>query len=68
LLYNYFVYYVKVQNNNNQKKLVKDYKNVFCSPLAHTVLQKKICKDLAMFLGFWSMFDFKMNVKVKYFD
>jgi hypothetical protein len=41
---------------------VRDYKTAFCSPLALTVL-KKIFKDLAMFLGFWPKFHFKMNVK-----
>jgi hypothetical protein len=52
----------------NLRKNLRDYKTAFCSPLAHTVLQKKICKDLTMFLGFWPMFDLKMKVKVKYYD
>jgi hypothetical protein len=39
-------------SNKLEKEPLRDYKTAFCSPLAHTVLQKKICKDLAMFLGF----------------
>jgi hypothetical protein len=39
-------------SNKLEREPLRDYKTAFCSPLAHTVLQKKICKDLAMFLGF----------------
>jgi hypothetical protein len=35
--------------NKLEKEPLRDYKTAFCSPLAHRVLQKKICKDLAMF-------------------
>jgi hypothetical protein len=55
-------------SNKLEKEPLRDYKTAFCLPLAHTVLQKKICKDLAMFLDFWPMFDLKMKVKVKYYD
>jgi hypothetical protein len=40
-------------SNKLEKEPLRDYKTAFCSPLAHTVLHKKICKDLAMFLGFF---------------
>jgi hypothetical protein len=38
-----------------EKEPLRDYETGFCSPLAHMVLQKKIFKDLAMFLGFWTV-------------
>jgi hypothetical protein len=41
-----------------EKEPLKDYETACCSPLAHMVLQK-IFKDLAIFLGFWPMFDLK---------
>jgi hypothetical protein len=40
-------------SNKLEKEPLREYKTAFCSPLAHTVLHKKICKDLAMFLGFF---------------
>jgi hypothetical protein len=53
-------------SNKLEKEPLREYETAFCSPLAHMVLQKKILKDLAMFLGFWPMFDLKIKVKVKY--
>jgi hypothetical protein len=51
-------------SNKLENKPLRDYETAFCSPLAHTVLQKKINKDLLMFLR-WPMFDLKIKVKVK---
>jgi hypothetical protein len=45
-----------------------DYETGFCSPLALTVLEKKIFKDLAMFFSFWPKCDLEMKVKVEYYD
>jgi hypothetical protein len=56
------------EDASNLRKNLRDYKTAFCSPLAYTVLQKKICNDLTIFLGFWPMFDLKKKVKVKYYD
>jgi hypothetical protein len=44
------------------------YNIAFCLPLDIMRLEKKIFKDLAMFLGFLPMFDLEMKVKVKYHD
>jgi hypothetical protein len=51
-----------------EKKPLRDFKTDFCSPLVLTVLEKKIFKDLAMFLGSWPKFDLEMKVKLKYHD
>jgi hypothetical protein len=55
-------------SNKLKTEPLRDYKTAFCSPLAHMVLQKKICKGLAMILDFWPMFDLKTKAKVKYYD
>jgi hypothetical protein len=58
----------EVALNKLEKGLLRDYKTGFCSPLALTVLEKKIFKDLAMLFGFRPKFDLEMKFKVKYYD
>jgi hypothetical protein len=48
-----------------EKEPLRDYETGFCSPLALTVLEKKIFKDLAVFRP---KCDLEMKVKVKYYD
>jgi hypothetical protein len=48
-----------------EKGSPSDYETAFCSPLALTVLEKKIFKEIAIFTGFWPKYDLGMNVKVK---
>jgi hypothetical protein len=50
------------------KHCLRDYETGFCLPLALTVLEKKIFKDLAMFFKFRPKFELEMKVKVKYYD
>jgi hypothetical protein len=46
----------EVASNKLEKGLLRDYETGFCAPLALKVLEKKIFKDLAMFLGFSYVF------------
>jgi hypothetical protein len=56
----------EVPSNKLKKEPLRDYKIAFCSPLALMVLEKKIFKVLAIFLGFWHKFDLEIKVKIKY--
>jgi hypothetical protein len=58
----------EVALNKLEKGPLRDFETSFCSPLALTVLEKKIFKDLAMFFGFWPKCDLEMKVNVKYYD
>jgi hypothetical protein len=58
----------KLQRTKLEKGPLTHYETGFCSPLALTVMEKKIFKDLAMFFGFWPKCDLQMKVKVKYYD
>jgi hypothetical protein len=58
----------EVASNKLEKGPLRDYKTGFCSPIALTVMENKILKDLAMFFGFRPKFDLEMKVKVKYYD
>jgi hypothetical protein len=51
--------------NKLEKGPLRDYETAFSSPLALTVLEKKIFKEFAVFTGFWPKCDFEMKVKVK---
>jgi hypothetical protein len=56
---------LEVASNKREKGPHKDYETAFCSPLAFTVLEKKIFKEFAVFTGFWPKYDLEMKVKVK---
>jgi hypothetical protein len=56
----------EVASNKIEKGPLRDYETGFCSPIALRVLEKKIFKDLAIFLGFLPKFDLEM--KVKYYE
>jgi DNA-binding MltR family transcriptional regulator len=58
----------EVASNKLEKGPLRDYETGLCSPLALTVLEKKIFKDFTMFLGIWPKFDLEMKVKIKYDD
>jgi hypothetical protein len=49
----------EVASNRLEKETLRDDETDFCSPLALTVLEKKIFKDLAMFFGFGLSFTLK---------
>jgi hypothetical protein len=54
----------KLPQTNLKKDLLEI--TIFSSPVALTVLEKKIFKEFAVFTGFWPIkCDFKMKVKVK---
>jgi hypothetical protein len=50
---------------NLRKDLLRDYEAAFYSPMARTVLEKRIFKHFAVFTSFWPKYDLEMKVKVK---
>jgi hypothetical protein len=53
-----------VSQTNLRKDLIEIMKLLFVH-LAFTVLEKKIFKEFAVFIGFWPKYDLEMKVKVK---
>jgi hypothetical protein len=51
---------------NLRKNLIEIIKQLFVHLWHILFCRRRFFKDLAMFLGFWPIFDLKMKLKVKY--